>query len=86
MADVPDEVTIREAAELLGKSKARVEQYVRDGRLKLSRTLGGLRLLLRADVLAFEPGPAGRPKKAAAEEPPAGPEKPKGKGGRKKKG
>jgi len=51
----PTEVTVRQAAELLGLSKSRVEQFIRGGQLT-ARTLPptNVKVLARADVLAFK--------------------------------
>lgn len=45
-------LSTREAADLLGLSKARIDQFCRDGRLP-SVTVGNARIILRADVVAF---------------------------------
>jgi len=59
-------VSTLEAAQLLGLSKARVDQFVRHGRLKCV-LIGNGRAILRADVEAFAKMPRvqGRPKKGA---------------------
>lgn len=62
MASPADEMTLAQAAELAGVSKSRVEQWIRDGRLHVRRTIGTLRVVLRSEVLAIERKPEGYPK------------------------
>ena len=65
MGELADQYcTLRQAADALGVSKTRVEQFVRKGRLPVVDTVGGVRLVSRAAVAAMNkrPGP-GRPKK-----------------------
>lgn len=64
MGDISEYVTSREAADLLGLSKARVDQFVRKGRLS-GVMVGNTRLIPRAEVEAMKktPRPPGRPKK-----------------------
>ena len=65
MGDIKSYVTVKGAAKSLGLSKSRIEQYVRDGRLRVAYVLDdGTRLLLRSEVakLKVRPGP-GAPKR-----------------------
>lgn len=55
-----------EAAQLRGVSRQAIAKLVRKGRLK-SLTVGGHVLVNRADVLAFQPRAAGRPRSDEAE-------------------
>ncbi|MBN9522385.1 hypothetical protein J0H58_28345 [bacterium] len=63
MGDFTDNITVRDAAAELGVTKARVDQYIRDGKLTVAATAGGLRWLNRKAVAAFKavrtskPGP-----------------------------
>lgn len=50
-----------EAARLRGVTRQAIAKLVRAGRLR-TLAIGGRLLVCRADVLAFEPRPAGRPK------------------------
>lgn len=63
MGKLSQYVTTRQAAELLGLSKARIDQFCRSGRLR-SELVGTVRLIRRADAEAFakKPRPRGRPK------------------------
>lgn len=62
------EITVVEAAEILGVTPGRVHQFLLDGRLRVARRLGrvggtGLILLRRAEVERFgrRPRPPGNP-------------------------
>lgn len=57
-------VSVTDAAELLGLSRRRVHDIIRDGRLKPTR-VGSVYLLLRSDVEKFakKPRKSGRPRK-----------------------
>jgi excisionase family DNA binding protein len=83
MGDINEYMTTREAAEALGLSKARIDQFVRTGRLT-AVTVGNARLILRAEVEAMqkEPRPPGRPKKP---DPPPAPDQAEKKSPRKGK-
>jgi excisionase family DNA binding protein len=73
MGDISEYVTVAQAADLLGLSKSRVEQYIRSGSLAVASIVGNVRLLRRADVELMQSkvrGKAGRPPKPAAEKPP----------------
>lgn len=67
MPEITDCLTTAEAAKLLGYSKSRVDQLVRNGTLKIAGTIGQVRLLARADVEALaakgKPKPGPKPKK-----------------------
>lgn len=63
MGEVSDHwCTIAEAADLLGLSKGRVDQFVAEGRLACD-VIGNVRIVKRVDVaeLAKIPRPPGRP-------------------------
>lgn len=54
MGDLANEyVTTKQAADALGVSKARVDQFCRDGRLK-SEMVGTVRLIRKTDLAAFK--------------------------------
>ncbi|HEX4610207.1 MAG TPA: helix-turn-helix domain-containing protein [Urbifossiella sp.] len=62
MADMKDLMTVKEAAEALGVTKARVDQFISDGSLSVAAKAGAVRLLSRKAVAAFaavprKPGP-----------------------------
>ena len=63
MGDFTDNITARDAAAELGVSKSRVEQFIREGKLHVAATAGGLRWLSRKAVAEFKatrttkPGP-----------------------------
>jgi excisionase family DNA binding protein len=57
-------LTTREAAEVLGVSKARVDQYCRKGRIPFAMA-GQSRMILKADVAAFKRKPKGKPGRPA---------------------
>lgn len=62
------EITVKQAAELLGVSKARVEQYLREDPPRLvARVLEptGVRVIRRSDVMALQRNSPGRPKTTA---------------------
>ena len=60
-----EEITLAEAAGLIGVSKSRVEQYVKDGRLKVVRLVGTLRVVSRkaAEAVRDTERVGGRPSK-----------------------
>lgn len=63
----PDDIlTTREAAELLGLSTRQVCEHAEAGRLAGRKANARLWLFRRADVVAFEPRPPGRPKEETA--------------------
>lgn len=68
MPDIDRFVTVAEAAGMLGLTKTRIDQFIRDDRLAVARRVGGLRLLSRAAVAAFAKldRPPGHPKKGKA--------------------
>ena len=55
-----------EASRLRGVSRQAIAKLVGNGRLRILE-VGGRAFVSRADVLAFEPNPAGRPKGTARE-------------------
>ena len=57
-------VSLREAARMLGVSRTRVQQYVKDKRLKAETAPGGIPLMLVpiAEVKAFRRRATGRPR------------------------
>lgn len=55
-----------EASRLRGVSRQAIAKLVSNGRLRILE-VGGRALVSRADVQAFSPNPAGRPKGAARE-------------------
>ena len=58
----PDEwITQAEAARLRNVTRQAIAKLVNGGRLR-TLTVGGRTFVSRADVVAFEPNPAGRPK------------------------
>ena len=65
-----DWISVTDAAEILGLTRRRVHDIIKDGRLKPTR-VGSVYLLLRADVVAFGKAPRspGRPKKPAVKKP-----------------
>ena len=77
MGDIADYLTVAQAADALGLSKSRVEQFIRDGRLAVATTMGSVRLLLRTDVAALKPSVRGKPGRPPKSPPPA-PKKPRG--------
>jgi excisionase family DNA binding protein len=56
-----DWISQAEAAQLRGVSRQAISRLVRRGRLK-TLVIGGHTLVSRADVLAFQPRAAGRPR------------------------
>lgn len=56
-----DWISQAEAARLRGVTRQAIAKLVRNGRLR-TMEVGGRVLVSRADVLAFEPHPAGRPR------------------------
>jgi excisionase family DNA binding protein len=54
-----EELTVPEAAEALGVTRARVDQFIRAGRLPVSRTLAGRRLVRKIDVMRLKRMPSG---------------------------
>jgi excisionase family DNA binding protein len=79
MAELREYVTTVEAAELLGVSRARVDQFCRDGRLP-AEMVGMMRLIRRGDVMAFkkQPRPEGYPKGLPRKKPARPPKKKSG--------
>ena len=59
-------ITQAEASRLRGVSRQAIAKLVGNGRLR-TLEVGGRSFVNRADVLAFEPNPAGRPKGTARE-------------------
>ena len=64
--DPADWISQAEASRLRGVSRQAIAKLVSNGRLR-TLEVGGRAFVSRADVLAFEPNPAGRPKGAAHE-------------------
>jgi excisionase family DNA binding protein len=62
-----EEWTVKDAADHLGVTRARVDQFIRDGRLTVVRTVGPVRMLRKVDVLRLKRKPTGwqkgRPRK-----------------------
>jgi len=50
-------MSVKEAADYLGVTKPRVDQFIKDKRLTVAEVAGGIRFLLRADVEAFKDRP-----------------------------
>ena len=72
VGDFRDYMTLSEAAAELAVSKSRVEQYVRDGRLAVAVRAGGVRFVLRSDVVRLKRTPRrppGRPVSTASRPP-----------------
>lgn len=61
-----DWISQAEAAKLRGVSRQAIAKLVRSGRLT-SFVIGGHILVRRADILAFQPRPAGRPRSSPGE-------------------
>jgi hypothetical protein len=69
VGDFRDYMTLSETAAELAVSKSRVEQYVRDGRLAVAVRAGGVRFVLRSDVVRLKRTPRrppGRPASTAS--------------------
>lgn len=64
--DPAEWISQAEASRLRRVSRQAIAKLVSNGRLRTLK-VGGRALVNRADVLAFEPNPAGRPKGAARE-------------------
>lgn len=64
--DPAEWISQAEASRLRGVSRQAIAKHVSNGRLR-TLEVGGRALVSRADVLAFEPNPAGRPKGATRE-------------------
>ena len=64
--DLTEWISQAEAARLRNVSRQAIAKLVGNGRLR-TLELGGRSFVSRADVLAFEPNPPGRPKGAAHE-------------------
>ncbi len=62
--NLPDYISIREAADILGVSDKRVYQYVRAGRLP-ARRVGNILILPVEEVRQFKPSPSGRVRRKA---------------------
>ena len=64
MGDLTDYLSLIDAARELGVSRARVDQYVRDGRLAVE-WIAGRRVVLRSTITELKkiPRPPGRPPK-----------------------
>lgn len=58
-----DWITQAEAARLRNVTRQAIARLVEKGRLRTLK-IGGRSLVKRADVLAFEPNPSGRPKRS----------------------
>ena len=58
-------MTVRDVAAELGVTKARVDQFIKNGQLKVATRAGGMRWLSRKAVAKFKrlDRPAGRPQK-----------------------
>lgn len=56
---LPGQVTVQEAATIIGCSKSRIYQYVKSGRLS-ARKMGPMLVLSLEEVKNFRRGPAGR--------------------------
>lgn len=78
MGDFDDNVTAAAAAKLIGVSKSRVDQFIKDKRLVVVSTAGGLRWLSLAAVKAFAEAPRLKRGPKPKPKPGAGPRKPKG--------
>ncbi len=65
-----DWISVTDAAAILGLSRRRVHDIIKDGRLSPTK-VGSVYLLLRSDVVAFAklPRAPGRPAKPAAKKP-----------------
>ena len=65
MQDIKDLITPQEAADILGVSRSRVDQFIETDRLQVVARLGGkrTRLLDRRAVLRFKEGREKKPKK-----------------------
>ena len=64
--DPTEWISQAEASRLRGVSRQAISKLVSNGRLRTVE-VGGRIFVSRADVLAFEPNPAGRPKGTARE-------------------
>lgn len=64
--DPTEWISQAEASRIRGVSRQAIAKLVSNGRLR-SLEVGGRALVSQADVLAFEPNPAGRPKGVARE-------------------
>jgi len=64
--DPAEWISQAEAARMRNVSRQAIAKLVGNGRLR-ALEMGGRSFVSRADVLAFEPNPAGRPKGAARE-------------------
>ncbi|HEY0753711.1 MAG TPA: helix-turn-helix domain-containing protein [Ktedonobacteraceae bacterium] len=56
---LPGQITVQEAADIIGCSKSRIYQYVKSGRLS-ARKMGPMLVLSLEEVKSFRRGPAGR--------------------------
>ncbi len=61
---LPGQITVQEAADIIGCSKSRIYQYVKSGRLS-ARKMGPMLVLSLEEVKSFRRGPAGRQRGAA---------------------
>lgn len=66
LIDPAEWITQAEAARLRSVSRQAIAKLVGNGRLR-TLEVGGRSFVSRADVLSFEPNPAGRPKGTARE-------------------
>lgn len=57
--DLPDYISVKEAAEIIGLSTSRVYQYIKSGRLP-ARKVGDVRVVPREEVQKFKRSPSGR--------------------------
>ena len=60
MTILPDYYTIREAAEVIGRSQSQVSRYITRGLLE-AKSFGPIKLIRQADVHSFTPPPRGNP-------------------------
>ena len=60
VAELQDYLLLKEAAELIGRSRRQVAQYVQDGRLP-AVFRGGRYFVLRSHAASFSPPPRGNP-------------------------
>lgn len=65
MGDIAEYLTLLQAAKEMGVSKTRMEQHVATGKLPVAAVMGGMRLVLKSDVLKLKADrkPRGRPPK-----------------------
>jgi excisionase family DNA binding protein len=61
----PQEMTVAEAAKELGVTRWRIGQFIKEGRIRVARWVGPIRLVRTSDVLKLksQERKAGRPRK-----------------------